>query len=133
MKKNNDLGVFITRIAIGIPMLIYGISKLFYGVDFIKNILLEKGLPSFLAYGVYIGEIVAPILIIIGFRTRLAGLIFSINCLTAIFLAQTDNIFKLNDYGGWALELLVIYMLTAFSLLFTGGGKLSISRSNWLD
>jgi putative oxidoreductase len=133
MKKNNDLGVFITRIAIGIPMLIYGISKLFYGVDFIKNILLEKGIPEILAYGVYLGEIVAPIFIIIGFRTRLAGLIFSVNCLTAIFLTQTNDIFKLNDYGGWAPELLVIYMLTALSLLFTGGGQLSVSRSNRFD
>ncbi|AXE17897.1 DoxX family protein [Runella rosea] len=133
MKKNSDLGMFISRIAIGFPMLVYGISKLFYGIDFIKNLLIEKGLPSFFAYGVFLGEVVAPILIIVGFRTRLAGLFFAINCLTAICLAQTSNILKLNEYGGWALELLAIYMLVGISFLFTGAGKLSISTQNQWD
>lgn len=133
MKKNSDLGMFISRVAIGFPMLVYGISKVFYGIDFIENLLTEKGLPSFLAYGVFVGEVVAPILIIVGFRARLAGLIFAINCFTAICLAQTSNILKLNEYGGWALELLAIYMLVGISFLFTGAGKLSISTQNQWD
>ncbi|MCR6637969.1 MAG: DoxX family protein [Sporocytophaga sp.] len=133
MKKNIDLGIFVTRIAIGFPMLVYGISKLFYGIDFIKDMLIEKGLPSFIAYGVFLGEVVAPILIIIGFRTRLAGFVFAVNCLTAICLTQMSNAFKLNDYGGWALELLAIYMLIATGILFTGGGKIAVSTNNQWD
>lgn len=133
MKKNNDLGIFIVRIAIGFPMLVYGISKLIHGVNFIENLLLEKSLPSFLAYGVYLGEVLAPILLIIGFRSRLAALVFSTNCLVAICLAQTSSILKLNEYGGWALELLAIYMLVSLSVLFTGGGKFAISSGNKWD
>jgi putative oxidoreductase len=33
-------------------------------------------LPAFSAYGVYITEIVAPVLILIGFRTRLASAVY---------------------------------------------------------
>lgn len=133
MKKNNDLGILLSRIAIGFPMLVYGISKIFSGIDFIKTLLLENGLPPILGYGVYVGEVFAPLLIIIGFRTRIAGLIFATNCLCAILLAQNDNIFKLNSYGGWALELLAIFMLVALSLMVSGAGKYSLSSKNKWD
>lgn len=133
MKKRTDLGILIVRLAIGSPMLVYGISKLFNGIDFISQMLAERGLPAFLAYGVYLGEVVAPVCIIIGFRTRLAALVFAINCCTAIALAQTSDLFRLNEYGGWAPELLAIYMLVAAGLLFTGSGKLSVSVNNKWD
>lgn len=133
MKKNVDLSIFITRIAIGFPMLVYGVSKLFFGIDFIKNVLAEHGLPPVLGYGVYVGEVIAPVLLIVGFRTRLAALIFAINCLTAIVLVQSSNFFKMNASGGWASELLVIYLLVGTSFYFTGGGKFALSTENKWD
>lgn len=130
--KNTDLGIFITRVAIGFPMLIYGISKLYNGIDFIKDLLIARGLPPFLGYGVFLGEVVAPLLIIIGFRARIAALVFALNCLTAVCLAQTAYIFSMNQYGGWALELLAIYMLVGIGLAFTGAGRISLSvKSIW--
>ncbi|MBL1222540.1 DoxX family protein [Chryseobacterium sp. L7] len=132
MNKNNDLGIFITRAAIGFPMLVYGISKLIHGVGFIEQMMVQKGLPIFFAYGVFVGEIIAPVMIILGFRIRLAGIAFAANCFTAIILAQTGNIFKLNEFGGWALELLMIYMLAGLSFFFTGAGKYAVSTgSKW--
>ncbi|RLJ32238.1 putative oxidoreductase [Chryseobacterium sp. 7] len=133
MKKNIDLGLLITRIAIGFPMSVYGISKLVHGVGFIENMMTMHGLPSFFAYGVFAGEIIAPVMLIIGFRVRLAGLIFAANCFTATILAQTANIFKLNEFGGWALELLVIYMLVSLSFFFSGAGKYAVSIQNKWD
>ncbi len=133
MKKNFDLGILISRIAIGIPMLIYGISKLYFGIDFIKKLLAEKEMPTFIAYGVYIGEVVAPVLLIAGIRSRIAGLIFSFNCLTAILLVQSGNINKMNEFGGWALELLFIYMVVGLSFYFSGAGKYALSTNNRWD
>ena len=133
MTRNLDLGLLLTRLGIGFPMLVYGISKIQNGIGFIQDLLTNLGLPAFLGYGVYIGEIIAPILIIIGFRTRLAGLVFAINCLTAIILAQTDNLFRLNEFGGWALELLAIYFTIGIALFFAGGGKYSLSNKNHWD
>lgn len=133
MKKQNDIGLLMIRLIIAAPMFLYGIGKVISGVDFIKDMLAEYGLPSFIAYGVYAGEIVAPLLIIAGFRTRLAGLVFAFNCLTIILLSQMNNILRLNDYGGWAIELLAIYMIVSAALFFTGAGKYAISTKNKWD
>ncbi|MBP2617761.1 DoxX family protein [Chryseobacterium jejuense] len=133
MKKNIDLGLLISRIAIGFPMSVYGVNKLIHGIGFIEDMMTIHGLPSFFAYGVFAGEIIAPIMLMLGFRTRLAGLIFAANCLTATVIAQTANIFKLNNFGGWALELLVIYMLVGISLFFAGAGKYAVSTANKWD
>ncbi|WP_343642551.1 DoxX family protein [Chryseobacterium sp.] len=133
MKKNIDSGLLITRIAIAFPISVYGISKVIHGVGFIEDMMSMHGLPSFFAYGVFAGEIIAPVMLIIGFRARLAGLIFAANCFTATILAQTANIFKLNEFGGWALELLVIYMLVSLSFFFTGAGKYAVSTQNKWD
>lgn len=133
MKKNNDFGLLILRITIGFLMLLHGISKFKGGLDFISGMLVEKGLPGFFAYGVIIGEFLAPILIIIGFRTRIAALILAFNCLVAVLMAHSQDIFKISDHGGWELELLGLYFFTAIALFFTGGGKFSISKKNNWD
>ncbi|MDC8100554.1 DoxX family protein [Chryseobacterium rhizosphaerae] len=133
MKKNIDLGILISRIAIGFPMSVYGINKLIHGIGFIQDMMTQHSLPSFFAYGVFAGEIIAPLMIIIGFRIRLAGIIFAANCFTAIILAQTANIFKLNEFGGWALELLAIYLLIGVSFFFTGAGKYAVSNHTRWD
>ncbi|MGJ1430176.1 DoxX family protein [Sphingobacterium spiritivorum] len=133
MKKSQDIGLFMVRITIAAPMLMYGISKIIHGISYIEGLLTEKGLPAVFAYGVYVGEIIAPLLLIIGFRTRLAGLLFSINCLTAIILAQTAAIFSLNENGGWALETLAIYAGISAALFFTGSGKIALSSAHHWD
>lgn len=133
MRKNNDFGLLILRITIGFLMLLHGISKFKGGLDFISGMLVEKGLPGFFAYGVIIGEILAPILIIIGFRTRIAALILAFNCLVAVLMAHSQDIFKISDHGGWELDLLGLYFFASIALFFTGGGKFSASKSNKWD
>lgn len=130
--KNNNLGLLILRISIGFLMLLHGIDK-FKGIAFIEDMLTAKGLPSIMAYGVFLTELVAPLLIIIGFRTRIASIAFAIGTLTAMFLAHSGEIFSLNQYGAWSLELLGLYLLGSVALFFTGGGKLSLSNSNQWD
>lgn len=133
MNKNQNIGLLITRISIGFPMLLYGIGKLFNGISFIQGILVDKGLPAFFGYGVYVGEIIAPLLILAGYRTRLASIVFAVNCITAMLLVQSVDIFSLNDNGGWKVELLGIYALVAVGLFFTGGGKLTLSSKHKWD
>jgi putative oxidoreductase len=132
MNKNTDLGLLILRIAVGGLMLLHGIAKL-GAVSFIEGMLSGKGLPSFLAYGVYITEILAPLLILVGYRTRLAAAVYVIGTLFAFFLVHTANLFLLNENGGWQLELLGLYLFGALALFFTGGGKMAVSSSNTWD
>lgn len=133
MNTKLNTGLLILRVSIAFTMLIYGITKLIYGNAFITDLIHQYGLPSFLAYGVFIGEIIAPMLIIIGFRTKLAGLVFAINCLVAILLVQLPNSLKLNEYGGWAIGLIFIYMMFGIALMFSGAGKYAISTKNKWD
>jgi len=133
MKRNKNLGIFILRLTIPFTMLIYGINKVIEGTGFIGSLLEQYGLPKMMANGVFIGEIVAPLMLMIGFRARLAGLIFSFNCLLAIVMAQTQNIFKLNEFGGWSLDLLFIYLITGIVFFVSGAGKYALSTSSHWD
>jgi putative oxidoreductase len=132
MNKNTDLGLLILRISVGALMLFHGIAKL-GGVSFIEGMLSEKGLPSFLAYGVYITEIIAPLLILVGYRTRLASVAYVFGLLFTIALVHSGDLFSLNQNGGWQLELIGLYLLGALSLYFLGGGKFAVSTTNKWD
>ncbi len=131
--KNIDLGLLILRLTVGGLMLFHGVAKLIHGIGGIQGMLTAKGLPSFIAYGVYIGEIIVPLFIIFGFRTRIAALIFAFNMLMAMFLAHSGDIFSLSKHGGWAVELIGLFLFGAVALFFTGGGKYSVSSKNKWD
>ncbi len=131
--KNQNLAVLILRIAIGGLMLFHGVSKLLHGVDGIAGMLAGKGIPEFVAYGVYVGEIIAPILIVLGYRMRLAALVFIVNMLVIIFVAHANDIFAISPHGGWKLELSGLYLLGALALFFTGAGKYAMSRKSIWD
>lgn len=132
MLKNTNVGLLVLRCAVGGLMLLHGIAKL-KGIEAIEQMLDAKGLPSFLGYGVYVGEILAPLAIIVGFRTRLAAVVLALTCVTAIYLAHSHEVFALSKYGGWAIELLGLYLFGSVALFFTGGGKMAISHKNMWD
>lgn len=125
-------GLLILRLSVGGLMLIHGLSKALNGIGFIEGLMSNMGFPSFLAYGVYIGEIIAPILILIGFRARLAALVLAFNMVVAVGLVHTGELFKLGEQGGYALELQAFYLFGALALFCTGAGKLAVStKSKW--
>lgn len=132
MKKNTDLGLLLLRITVAGLMLFHGFAKL-SNLDGIKGMLSSNGLPEFMAYGSYITELIAPVLIIIGFRTRLASLTFFLGMITALFLAHSENMFALSKTGGLEIELILLYALGALVLFFTGSGKYAISTKNIWD
>ena len=113
-------------------MLFHGIAKL-SNLNGIKNMLAESGLPEIMAYGVYITELIAPILLLIGFRARLASIAFFFGMLSAMFLAHSGDMFALSKTGGLQIELILLYAFGALVLFFTGAGKYSVSTSNKWD
>jgi putative oxidoreductase len=133
LNRNIDLGILIIRLSVGVLMLLHGISKLIHGVGFIEDQVVAAGLPVFVAYGVYVGEVIAPIFIIAGFGTRIASGVFAINCLVAALLVHAADIFTLNPQGGWMMELLGLFFFGAVALVFTGGGKYALSNKYLWD
>jgi len=132
MKKNTDLGLLILRITVAVLMLFHGFAKLGH-IDGIKNMLSSNGLPELMAYGVYITEIIAPIFIIIGYRTRLASLAFFLGMLFIIFLAHANDIFSISDKGALQNELIYFYTFGSIALCFAGAGKYALSTKNIWD
>ncbi|QQE12835.1 DoxX family protein [Planctomycetota bacterium] len=122
----NDIGLLILRLALGILMLFHGIAKMSEGIGDIKLDLADNGLPEIMAYGVHLGETVAPILIIVGFLIRPAAAIFAFTMIMAVYLTDGISGFSLNDYGGVEIELNLLYMFGALALCFTGAGRLSL-------
>lgn len=125
---NDDLGKLILRLTLGILTLLHGIAKMRYGVGFIEGMLQSHGLPTFLAYGVFIGEVLAPLLLILGFYARIGGLIIAINMVVAIALAHTAQLLVIGKQGGWELELQGFYLFTALAIALIGPGKFGINR-----
>tara|TARA_R110002020_G_scaffold265658_4_gene480458 strand:- start:7444 stop:7845 length:402 start_codon:yes stop_codon:yes gene_type:complete len=133
MNTRQHIGLLLLRVSIAFTMLIYGISKLNFGIEYITGLLEQYGLPTFLGYGVFVGEIIAPILIIIGFRTKLAGLVFAINCFVAILMDRLPDVLSLNEHGGWSIGLIFIYMMFGLVMFNTGSGKYALSTNNKWD
>jgi len=127
---DSDTGRLVLRLSVGGMMLLHGISKILHpdSLDFISGMLAGYDLPAFIAYGVYIGEVVGPLMVIVGFYSRLGGLFIAINMLFAVVLAHSGEIFSLNEHGGWAIELQMFYLLTALAVLFLGSGRYAMKQ-----
>ena len=124
----DDLGRLVLRVALGALILLHGISKLRNGLGPIEEMVTAHGMPSFVAYGVLVGEVVAPLMLLLGFYARIGGLLIAINMLFAIGLAHMSMLTQLNSEGGWALELQGMYLATAIAIALIGPGKYSLGR-----
>ncbi len=124
----DDAGKLLLRVVLGLLFLLHGIAKIKGGVGGIEGMVTGAGLPGFVAYGVYIGEVLAPILLIAGFYSRIAAVVIAINMVFAIALAHAGEIFQLGKQGGWALELQGMFLFTAIAVALIGPGRFSINR-----
>lgn len=121
-----DAGKLVLRVALGVLVLLHGIAKIIGGPGFILGLVAKAGLPTVLGYGVYIGEVVAPLLLIIGLFTRVAALIVFVNMLVAIGLVHMGELGQLSKTGGWALELQGMYLFGALAVALLGAGRYSV-------
>lgn len=126
--SGNDIGKLILRLTLGILILLHGIDKLMHGVGPIQGMVTGAGLPAFFAYGVYLGEVLGPVLLILGFYARIGAVLIALNMIVAIGLAHSGEIFALNIHGAWAIELQGMFLFTAVALAIMGPGGIGINR-----
>ena len=117
----NDLGLLIIRIGFSAAMLTHGWPKLMK--------LIEQKNPRFpdpLGIGDYpslilavVGEVVAPVLLIMGLKTRLSAIPAVATMVVALFVVHGGDPFKKQ-------ELALLYLLGFSALLLTGGGRYSV-------
>ena len=125
----HDAGLLVLRLGLGALLLFHGVYKVTHGVAWIAGPLSGAGLPAWLQYGVYIGEVLAPVLVILGLWTRPAALAIAIDMFMAIFLARRADVAKVNPMGGgWAIELELLYLVAALTLALAGGGRYGLGK-----
>lgn len=128
----DDLGRLLLRVTVAGLMLFHGVHKLRHGIDGIHGMVQRHGLPGFVAYGVYLGEFLAPLLVLVGLFTRPAALVLAGTMPFAVWLVHTSDLFALNARSGaYALELQALYFLGAVCVALLGGGRYSLRRTRW--
>ena len=132
MSNREDAGKLLLRLGLGGILLFHGIFKLSHGVEWIKQPLAALGLPGFLAYGTYVAELVAPILLIVGFLGRLAGLVIALDLLMAMVLVLRPQLGTVKPGGGgWAPELEALLLIAGLVVFLIGAGRYRLGRGAW--
>lgn len=128
---SDDLGKLVLRLSVGILVLLHGIAKLGPGsMDRLGGALQAHGLPAFISYGAYAGEIIGPLLVILGLRARLGAWLIVVNMLFAVGLVHMNHLFELTRSGGWTLELQAMFLFGALAIALMGAGRYSVSGQN---
>jgi len=110
-------------------LLLHGIHKLVAGVDPIGGMLENAGLPAALKYGVYVGEVLAPLAVIAGFYSRVGAWLIVVNMLFALGLVGAHDLFALNPKtGALALELEYFYFFSAIAIALIGPGRYAVNQ-----
>lgn len=126
---NENTGKLILRVTIGVLILFHGIAKLRNGIDPIGGLLEASGLPVFFKYGAYIGEVLAPLLLIAGYYARIGAWLIAVNMLFAIGLVFWGQVFAIDaQTGALAIETEYLYMFSAIALALIGPGRYSINE-----
>jgi putative oxidoreductase len=123
-----DFGKLLLRLTLGVLLLVHGVAKITGGIGPIETMLQNAGLPRTLAYGVYVGEVIAPLLVIVGWYARSGAVLIVLDMAFAVYLAHRSRLLAITPSGGWALELEAFYLLTALALAFLGPGRYGLNR-----
>ena len=116
-------GVLLLRFTVAGLMLFHGVAKLIGGVGPIENMLASRGFPGWLAFVVFVDEVIAPLLVIVGIQVRAAALVMAVNMVVAIALAHPGDVFAIGKQGGYALELQAFFLLNSVAVAMLAGRR----------
>lgn len=128
-----DLGKLVLRVSLGALLLFHGVFKIQHGVGWIARLLHAHGIPGFVAYGAYFGEVVAPVMIIVGLLTRPAAFVIAVNLVVATLLVKTGKAWDRTSVGAWALEGEALYFFGALAVMFLGAGRFTLVKNSSLQ
>ena len=127
-ERLDDVGKLVLRVLVAGLMLFHGLDKLLHGPGHVGMDLAEHGLPQALAYGVYVGEVVAPLFVLAGLWTRMFALVYAGNIAFATLLVHFGDFVRLAHTGGWAAELWAFYILAPVVVALLGPGRFALRR-----
>ena len=129
MRPVDDVGKLILRLVVAILLIFHGISKLRHGIAWMAGPLTAHHLPAFIGYGVYVAEVVAPILLVVGFLTRPAAAVIAFELSMAVYLVLGLKAFETaRQTGALGGELNFLYIFAALAIVFLGSGRFALSK-----
>ena len=123
-----DIAKLLLRVTLGVLILFHGLSKLNGGMGGIVHRVEAHGLPGALGYGVLLGEVVGPLMLIAGFHARIGAVLVFVNMIVAVMLVHMRQLGAFNEQGGWALELQAMFAVSALALALIGPGRYSVNE-----
>jgi putative oxidoreductase len=123
MKKASlDFGLLIMRTGFSVGLITHGYAKFLKVVqgnfEFVDPIGIGPGFSLILAT---LGEFIAPILIIFGWKTRLATIFPTITMLVAFVIAHDGDPFSNKEKS-------FVYLIAFLALYFTGPGRYALDK-----
>ena len=122
MRNLTDIGLALLRIAAAGLMLTHGIPKLQKMLagdfSFVDPIGIGETPSLFLTI---IGEVICPVLLIIGFKTRWAAVPAAITMFVAAFVMHGADAIDVKEKA-------LLFLIVFVTIIFTGPGKISIDR-----
>ena len=116
------LGMLLLRLGIGVGMLTHGYGKfirVFQGNFKFGDPIGIGSTPSLILTA--FGEFIAPIFIIIGWKTRLFSIFPAITMLVAFLIAHDGDPFSRKEKA-------LMYLIAVVALIFTGHGKYALGK-----
>ena len=137
LHTNDDFGLFIARITLGLVILPHGLQKLlglFGGAGFSGTVdfFVGSGIPTAVAILIIIAESFGALGLIFGLLSRIAAFGLMLIMLGAIFMVHLQNGFFMNWFGnqsGEGFEYHLLALGLSLVILIKGGGKWSIDKS----
>jgi putative oxidoreductase len=126
---NESTGKLILRVVLGLLILLHGIGKLQGGIGWLDGALEAAGLPVFFKYGVYVGEVLAPLAVIAGWYSRIGAWLIAVNMLFALGLVHGAELFAIDPQsGGLAIEKQYMYFFSAIAVALIGPGRYAFNQ-----
>lgn len=123
-----DLAKLLLRIGFAGLFLFHGVHKIYGGTAFIQGLFTQHGLPAEFAYLVYLGEVIAPLAILIGVWTRLFAFLSVGTCVVVIWLMHTNDFFSLTKVGAWSVEGVATFLFGFLAIMLLGSGKYALKQ-----
>ncbi|WP_297482506.1 DoxX family protein [Sulfurimonas sp.] len=121
-----DIAKLLLRVTLGSLLLAHGIHKLIHGIGGVHALVVSAGLPAFFAYGVYVGELIAPLFVILGLYGRIASGVVAFNMLMAIYLAYGFHL-SFTKYGAFSFETPLMFFVMALVIVLIGTGRYGVN------
>jgi putative oxidoreductase len=123
-----DAGKLLLRLLVGGMLILHGVHKIFTGPSGIEHMIAAAGYPGAFGWAVYVGEILAPVLVIVGYYTRVGGLLILIDMIVAVLLTRGGHVWALDSHGGWVIQLEAFFGLGGLAIALLGAGRYGLKK-----